>query len=111
MRTFREKSVLATQLAARQREEGNEASAARFEEDAQQAEQYGGLIQQYLLQGAPHPPVAPAGGRSGEPSRTEDSAARLAAPTPVGPASRAGPEEGAARLAAPTPEGGRGTPP
>jgi two-component system chemotaxis response regulator CheB len=53
VRTFREKSVLASQLANRERAEGDPASALRFEEQAVQAERNGRVIQRYLLKGAP----------------------------------------------------------
>jgi two-component system chemotaxis response regulator CheB len=49
VRTFREKAVLARQLAAREREKGNEVAAVRFEEQATQADQYGRLIQERIL--------------------------------------------------------------
>jgi len=49
VRTFREKSILAQQLANHARGEGNVESAARFEEQAGQAARYGDLIRQYLL--------------------------------------------------------------
>src|SRR5205085_2596697 len=42
-RIFREKSVLGRQLAARERDKGNELAAERFEEQAAQAHQYGSL--------------------------------------------------------------------
>jgi two-component system chemotaxis response regulator CheB len=51
VRTFKDKSILARQLAARERERGNQEAASRFDEQAQQAEQYGHSIQQYLLTG------------------------------------------------------------
>jgi two-component system chemotaxis response regulator CheB len=53
VRTFKEKSVLATQLAHHERDAGNAASAARFEEQAEQAIRFGELIQQHLLGGGP----------------------------------------------------------
>ncbi len=53
VRTFREKSVLSTQLANRERAGGNASAAERFEEQAAQAAQFGNLIQQYVLQGQP----------------------------------------------------------
>src|SRR5262249_54543972 len=53
VRTFREKSVLAAQLAHHERSRGNAQASARFEEQAAQAAQFGHLIQQYLLQGMP----------------------------------------------------------
>jgi two-component system chemotaxis response regulator CheB len=49
VRTFREKSVLARQLAARERRRGAEDVADRFEEGAEQAERYGSLILQHVL--------------------------------------------------------------
>ncbi len=49
VRTFREKSILAQQLASHVRAEGNAESAARFEEQATQATRYGELIRQHLL--------------------------------------------------------------
>ena len=49
VRTFREKSILAIQLANRARAEGNVDAAARFDEQARQASRYGSLIRQYLL--------------------------------------------------------------
>jgi two-component system chemotaxis response regulator CheB len=52
VRTFREKAILARQLAAREQANGNAPTAQRFEEDAQVAERYGDLIQGYLLNGA-----------------------------------------------------------
>ncbi|HEU5116332.1 MAG TPA: chemotaxis protein CheB [Isosphaeraceae bacterium] len=53
VRTFREKSVLSTQLANRERAGGNASAAERFDEQAAQAAQFGNLIQHYLLQGQP----------------------------------------------------------
>jgi two-component system chemotaxis response regulator CheB len=49
VRTFREKSVLARQLANRARLAGQAASADRFEEQAQQADEYGASIRGLLL--------------------------------------------------------------
>jgi len=51
VRTFREKAVLARQLAAREREKGNAGAAARFEEHGTQADQYGKLIVRHVLNG------------------------------------------------------------
>jgi len=51
VRTFREKSVLARQLANRERAEGNVKAAQRFDEQAGQADHQGRLIQRYLLNG------------------------------------------------------------
>lgn len=48
-RIFKEKTVLARQLAAVQRHQGNAESAVRFEEEAQLSERYSVLIQEYLL--------------------------------------------------------------
>lgn len=53
VRTFREKSVLGRQLAARERAAGNAAAAARFEEQAAQAAQYSSLIVKHVLDGEP----------------------------------------------------------
>jgi two-component system chemotaxis response regulator CheB len=53
VRTFKEKTVLARQLAALERGKGAEATAARFEEQASQAERYGELIRRYVLNGVP----------------------------------------------------------
>jgi two-component system, chemotaxis family, protein-glutamate methylesterase/glutaminase len=65
VRTFKEKGVLARQLAERERGLGDAAGAARFDEQADQAERYSRLIQQYVLDAAPptagepdEPPVA-----------------------------------------------------
>jgi two-component system chemotaxis response regulator CheB len=49
VRTFKEKSVLGRQLAAAERARGNAAAAARFAEQADQAHEYGELIQKYVL--------------------------------------------------------------
>jgi two-component system, chemotaxis family, protein-glutamate methylesterase/glutaminase len=51
VRTFREKSVLGRQLAVQERAKGNAAAAARFEEQAAQAAQYGSLIVKHVLNG------------------------------------------------------------
>jgi two-component system chemotaxis response regulator CheB len=51
VRTFREKSVLASQLAHNERSGGDADAAARFEEQAGQAAQFGRLIEHYLLNG------------------------------------------------------------
>jgi two-component system chemotaxis response regulator CheB len=53
VRTFREKSVLARQLANRERTGGDVRAADRFDEQAAQASRYGNLIHDYLLNGAP----------------------------------------------------------
>jgi two-component system chemotaxis response regulator CheB len=62
VRTFREKAVLSRQLANRDREVGDVNAAARFDESAELAEQYGTLIQQYLLDGQRQPPLPWPGG-------------------------------------------------
>jgi two-component system chemotaxis response regulator CheB len=51
VRTFREKSVLGEQLAAQERGKGNEAAAARFDEQAQQSARYAALIVEHVLDG------------------------------------------------------------
>lgn len=51
VRTFRERSVLARQLAARERDGGNDDTADRFEEQAAQADRYGRLIVRHVLGG------------------------------------------------------------
>lgn len=53
VRTFKERHLLARQLAAQQLESGNAESAARFEEQAELALRYGDLIQQHILKSAP----------------------------------------------------------
>jgi two-component system chemotaxis response regulator CheB len=53
VRTFREKSVLSRQLAARERDKGHEAAAGRFDEQAVLADRYGSLILRYVLDGGP----------------------------------------------------------
>ncbi len=58
VRTFREKEVLTRQLAAMERGRGNAAAAARMEEQAQQAADYGELIRRNLLNGPPQSPGA-----------------------------------------------------
>jgi two-component system chemotaxis response regulator CheB len=50
VRTFKEKGVLSRQLANLARESGDLSAAARFEEEGQLADHYGGLILRYLLQ-------------------------------------------------------------
>ena len=50
VRTFRERSVLGRQLASQERGKGNAESAARFEEQAQQAARYAALIVEHVLQ-------------------------------------------------------------
>jgi two-component system chemotaxis response regulator CheB len=55
VRIFKERVVLARQLAVQEKEAGKAESAARFEDQATVAERYGSLIQQYLLQPGPPP--------------------------------------------------------
>jgi two-component system chemotaxis response regulator CheB len=62
VRTFKEKFVLASQLANKEETDGNLHVAARFREQADQAIRFGELIQQYLLTGGP-PEIAPVPGR------------------------------------------------
>jgi two-component system chemotaxis response regulator CheB len=50
VRIFKEKSVLARQLAAQHRLTANPYTAERFEEEARQAEDYSSLIQEYILE-------------------------------------------------------------
>jgi two-component system chemotaxis response regulator CheB len=52
VRIFREKSVLSGQLANRERADGNNAVAARFDEQALQAARYRSVIEDQLLGGA-----------------------------------------------------------
>jgi two-component system chemotaxis response regulator CheB len=52
VRTFKDKTILARQLASRERQRGNPEAAGRFDEQAQQAERYSDSIHQYLLGGA-----------------------------------------------------------
>jgi two-component system chemotaxis response regulator CheB len=51
VRTFKEKCVLATQLAHNEQAKGDAEAAARFREQAQQAARFGQLIEHYLLDG------------------------------------------------------------
>jgi two-component system chemotaxis response regulator CheB len=55
VRTFREKCILARQLAERERRRGLLQTAERFEEQARQADHYGEAIRQYLVQNAVPP--------------------------------------------------------
>ncbi len=60
VRTFRDKALLARQLAARDRARGEAAAAARFDEQADQAERYGELIRLHVLgDGGDTGPTAP----------------------------------------------------
>jgi two-component system chemotaxis response regulator CheB len=61
VRTFREKSVLSHQLAAMERAKGGAAVAARFDEQAAQAEEYANLILKHVLngEGGGNPPEPP----------------------------------------------------
>jgi two-component system chemotaxis response regulator CheB len=73
VRMFKERGVLARQVAAKERSRGDATGAERFEEQAELAERYGKLIQQYVLEGAPLPggdkptgtPLSPAAGQRG----------------------------------------------
>lgn len=58
VRTFREKGVLARQLAGQQRARGDAASAERFDEEARTADRYGSLIRQCLLPSVDAAPAA-----------------------------------------------------
>ncbi len=49
VRTFKERHLLAHQLAEQEKRRGDAAAAARFQEQADQAARYGELIQQYVL--------------------------------------------------------------
>lgn len=49
VRTFKERAVLATQLAAQQRVRGNAAAAGRFDEQAEQSAEYADLILRHVL--------------------------------------------------------------
>jgi two-component system chemotaxis response regulator CheB len=51
VRTFREKTILAEQLAASERRQGRTEKAARFEDEARLARRHGDLIQQLLMGG------------------------------------------------------------
>ena len=59
VRTFREKAVLGRQLAAQERQRGNEPAAARFEEHGTQAAEYADLILKHVLRGGNGGPDAP----------------------------------------------------
>jgi two-component system chemotaxis response regulator CheB len=64
VRTFREKAVLARQLATNERAKGNEKVAERFAEQSAQAEEYANLIVKHVLAGndaAATPPVQDSG--------------------------------------------------
>jgi two-component system chemotaxis response regulator CheB len=65
LRTFKERTLLARQLAARERAKGDARAAQRFEEQAEQAEHYGSLIYRHLLSGA-QPPTGSTGGKADE---------------------------------------------
>lgn len=59
VRTFKERQLLAKQLAEQERRRGDAAAAALFQEQADQAERYGEAIKQYILS-TPPPPQKPA---------------------------------------------------
>jgi two-component system chemotaxis response regulator CheB len=52
VRTFKEKTILARQLVAQARAQGDRSAAERFQDEADVADRYGRLIQENLL-GAP----------------------------------------------------------
>jgi two-component system chemotaxis response regulator CheB len=56
VRIFREKSALSRQLASRERRQGHQTSAERFDEQADQAELYGSVIRGFLVNGSAQPP-------------------------------------------------------
>jgi two-component system chemotaxis response regulator CheB len=60
VRTFKERHLLAQQLAEQEKRRGDNAAAALFQEQADQAERYGEAIQQYILSN-PAPPRSGAG--------------------------------------------------
>jgi two-component system chemotaxis response regulator CheB len=60
VRTFREKVVLARQIAARERGRKNAEAARRYDEEAQLADRYGTLIEQLLVRPQPSPEGPPA---------------------------------------------------
>jgi two-component system chemotaxis response regulator CheB len=55
VRTFKERYLLAQQLAEQEKRRGDSAAAALYQEQADQAERYGEAIQQYILSN-PAPP-------------------------------------------------------
>ncbi len=55
IRIFKERHLLARQLAEREVSRGETAAAARFQEQADQAARYGDLIQQYVVSNPPPP--------------------------------------------------------
>jgi len=55
VRIFKEQSLLARQVAGQHLQQGNGEAAGRFKEQAEQAERYGSVIEQYLLDGAENP--------------------------------------------------------
>ena len=55
VRTFKERNLLAHQLATQEVARGHQAAAARFEEQADQSKRYADLIQHYILSGTPLP--------------------------------------------------------
>ncbi len=55
VRIFKERHLLARQLAEQEKSRGETANAARFQEQADQAASYGELIQQYILNNPPPP--------------------------------------------------------
>jgi two-component system chemotaxis response regulator CheB len=55
VRIFKERRLLAQQLAEQEKSGGDARAAARFQEQAEQAERYGELIQQYILNNPPPP--------------------------------------------------------
>jgi two-component system chemotaxis response regulator CheB len=54
-RIFKERHLLARQLAEQETSRGDAVTAARFQEQADQAARYGALIQQYILSNPPPP--------------------------------------------------------
>ncbi len=58
VRIFKERHLLARQLAEQEARRGSAAPAARFQEQADQAARYGDLIQQYILSNPPPPQSA-----------------------------------------------------
>jgi two-component system chemotaxis response regulator CheB len=66
VRTFRDRAVLARQLATDRRRRGQADAARRFEEQAEVADRYGSVIQEYLLNNEPAV-------RAADPSQAGDS--------------------------------------